>query len=244
MTTATGPIEEGATVHAHGDHLHHHPKLAHHFDSMEQQHNSAKLGIWLFLVTEILMFSGLFLTYAVFRTFNPEAVHIASRQLSLGWGGVNTMVLIFSSLTMALSVRAAQINSHKQVFWWLVVTLTCGFLLMIVKNIEYSAKFEHGIFPGVFYNYHSPGHVDPIMHSQAAINFFTIYFLMTGLHGFHVLIGMGLLGWLAWRAYKRQFDSTYYTPVEVVGLYWHIVDVIWIFLFPLLYLIDRSPVGH
>ena len=273
MSDATVTIDaHGAPVSGHAAHHHHHPRLAHHFDSMEQQHNAAKLGMWLFLTTEILLFSGLFLAYAVYRVFHPEIFHAASRELSLALGGVNTVVLIFSSLTMALAVRAAQLSSNKSAFWWLTVTFLCGLTFMGVKAVEYSGKFGHGIKPGVFYNYqdHSQhadhdsavpaadaahaattaGHAAPsgahgskeFMKDQVTISFFSIYFLMTGLHGFHVLVGMALIFWLMVRAGKRHFSSSYYTPVEVVGLYWHIVDLIWIFLFPLLYLIDRSNI--
>ncbi len=241
MSDATAVIDGRAGVHAHGhdEPHHHHPKLAHHFDTMQQQHDASKLGVWLFLTTEILLFSGLFLAYAVYRVFHPEIFHHASRELSLELGGVNTMVLIFSSLTMALAVRASQLNSNKAAFWWLTITFLCGLTFMLVKTVEYSTKFHHGIFPGIFYNAHG---AEPFLHEQVTVTFFGIYFLMTGLHGFHVLVGMALIFWLMIRAAKREFSSEYYTPVEVIGLYWHIVDMIWIFLFPLLYLIDRSSV--
>lgn len=212
--------------------------LAHHFDSLEQQYNSAKLGMWLFLVTEILLFSGLFMAYIVYRYLNPELFVSASNMLSLGAGATNTVVLIGSSLTMALAVRAAQLNNKRQLVGMLVATLTLASVFMVIKGFEYSAKFQHGIFPGRWFHPH--GDYAEIANLDYARTFFSIYFMMTGLHGFHVLIGMAVITWVLIRATRGHFSSRYYVPVEIVGLYWHLVDLIWIYLFPLLYLVDRT----
>ncbi|OPZ08066.1 MAG: Cytochrome c oxidase subunit 3 [candidate division BRC1 bacterium ADurb.BinA292] len=217
----------------------HNPHLAHHFESMEQQHNSAKLGMWIFLVTEILLFSGLFLAYGAYRAFHPEVFNHASRLLSLPLGGFNTIVLIGSSLTMALAVREAQLGRGRLQALFLLSTLALAGVFLVVKYFEYSHKFHVGLLPGRWFAPH--GHEAHVAQWQNVRIFFGIYFLMTGLHGIHVLMGMAAIGWLWLRARRGEFSAAYYTPVEVVGLYWHLVDIIWIFLFPMLYLIDRSP---
>ncbi len=211
-----------------------HPSyLAHHFDTPEQQAAAAKLGMWLFLATEILMFSGLFLGYFVTRMFYPEMVLEAHEYLSKTAGGINTVVLITSSFTMALAVRAAQVGDTKAIVRNLVMTIGFAGVFMVVKFFEYKAKFDHGMLPGKFYHAWDHGYfIDGYPHI-----FFGIYFVMTGLHGIHVLIGMGVLTWVLLRAKRGEFGPKYYTPVENVGLYWHLVDLVWIFLFPLLYLV-------
>lgn len=205
--------------------------LQHHFVDADQQFDSAKLGMWVFLVTEILFFGGLFAAYIVYRAWHPELYIEASTELNTLWGAVNTVVLIGSSLTVAMAIKSAQLNQKKGVIINLVITLVLAGIFMMIKYFEYAHKFELGIFPGEFYTY------DGLEHEKANI-FFSIYYMMTGLHGIHVLIGMGLMIWLIVKARKGAFSSEYYTPVEITGLYWHLVDIIWIFLFPLLYLID------
>lgn len=210
-----------------------HAFMAHHFNTPGQQASAAKLGMWVFLATEILMFSGLFLAYFVVRVKNPQMVLEAHEYLNKTAGGINTVVLITSSLTMALAVRAAQVGNTAAIKRYLLLTIAFAATFMVVKYFEYSTKFEHGMLPGKYYNalehgYYIPG--DPHI-------FFAIYFCMTGLHGIHVLIGIGVLGWIFLRANRGEFGPSYYTPVENVGLYWHLVDLIWIFLFPLLYLV-------
>jgi cytochrome c oxidase subunit 3 len=207
--------------------------LAHHFDTVGQQVSSAKLGMWLFACTEVLMFSGLFLAYFILRKMYPEMVLIASEELNKTAGGINTVVLLTSSFTMALGVRAAQTNNNKALERNLLLTIACAAIFMIVKYFEYTAKIEHGMLPGKFYHAWDHGY---IIEGNPHI-FFAVYFCMTGLHGFHVLIGIGVLTWIYIRASKGHFGPRYYTPVENVGLYWHLVDLIWIFLFPLLYLV-------
>lgn len=205
--------------------------VQHHFVDSEQQFDAAKFGMWIFLVTEILFFGGLFAAYIVYRAWYPELFTLASEELNTLWGGVNTLVLIGSSLTVAMSIKSAQLNQKKGIIINLGITIALAFIFMVIKYFEYTHKFEIGIFPGEFYTY---GGVD---HPQANI-FFSLYYMMTGLHGIHVLVGIGLMVWLLIKASKEAFDSEYYTPLEITGLYWHLVDIIWIFLFPLFYLID------
>lgn len=233
------PADAAAHDHGHGDdHGHHHPNLAHHFHTLEQQHESAKLGLWLFLLTEILLFGGLFCFYAIAHVARPELFVEMNRLLNVKMGATNTVVLIFSSLTVALAIRAIQMGKQKLCVALLAVTIACGGCFMVVKYFEYSSKFHHGLLPGRFYNYHADpaAGYDFIEHSNPHV-FLSVYFLMTGLHGIHVLVGMLLLGWIALRANRGEFSPEFYTPVEMGGLYWHLVDLIWIYLFPLLYLI-------
>lgn len=205
--------------------------VQHHFVDSEQQFSSAKMGMWIFLVTEILFFGGLFAAYIIYRAWYPELFTLASEELNTLWGGVNTLVLIGSSLTVAMAIKSAQLNQKKGIIINLGITIALAFVFMVIKYFEYTHKFHIGIFPGEFYTY------EGVDHPQANI-FFSLYYLMTGLHGIHVVIGIGLMIWLLIKANKGIFNSEYYTPVEITGLYWHLVDVIWIFLFPLFYLID------
>lgn len=203
----------------------------HHFVDAEQQFDTAKMGMWVFLVTEVLMFGGLFAAYIVYRLWYPELFVEASTELDTLLGGVNTLVLIGSSVSVAWAIRSAQINNKKNIAINLAITFALAATFMVIKYFEWTHKFHLGIFPGEFYAF------DGIEHPKANV-FFSLYYLMTGLHGIHVLIGMGLMGWLFFRSLKGHFNSEYYTPVEITGLYWHLVDIIWIFLFPLFYLID------
>lgn len=209
-----------------------HPSyLQHHFVDADQQFDSAKMGMWLFLVTELLFFGGLFLAYIVYRAWYPELYTAASTQLDTLMGGINTVVLIGSSVTVAFAIRSAQLNQKRNIIIYLVITLLLATTFMVIKYFEYTHKFHLGIYPGEFYTF------EGIDHPKANV-FFSIYYMMTGLHGLHVVIGMGLMIWLIVKAFKGRFSSEYYTPVEITGLYWHLVDIIWIFLFPLLYLIE------
>lgn len=237
------------TLGEHAGHAAHDPRLAHHFDRMETQHNAAKLGMWLFLCTEVLLFAGLFVAYAIYRSMHHEIFLHASHLLDVKMGGLNTAVLIGSSLTMALAVRAAQLNQRKWLLINLALTLTLACCFLVVKYFEYTHKFHIGIFPGRFFNpdLNAPEIQKYILSSNGqpldyVRNFFSIYYLMTGLHGLHVLFGMLAMFWILVRSIKNQFNSNYYYPVECVGLYWHLVDLIWIYLFPLLYLIDLRHV--
>jgi len=206
--------------------------VAHQFDDATQQQESSTLGMWVFLVTEIMFFGGLILAYTVYRAsdqFNM-AFHHASQSLDIWLGGVNTCVLLVSSLTMALAVRAAQVGRKKQLIGFIIFTMILGTAFLVVKYFEYSHKFHEGWVPGPGFAYPEP----------KAEMFFNLYFALTGLHAFHMVIGLGLMFWLLKRSIKGDFSPAYYNPVEMGGLYWHFVDIVWIFLFPLLYLIDRS----
>lgn len=206
--------------------------VAHHFDTPGQQTSSAKLGMWLFLSTELLMFSGLFLAYFIIRTLHPEMVLGASEHLNKTAGGINTVVLITSSFTMALAVRNAQTGDQASLKRNLLLTVALAGVFMVVKYFEYSAKIEHGLLP---WNFIEPGHSPGLPEYWPM--FFGIYFTMTGLHGIHVLVGMGVILWVYFRARGGEFSPDNYVAVENVGLYWHLVDLVWIFLFPLLYLV-------
>jgi cytochrome c oxidase subunit 3 len=218
---------------AHADVEHHGPKwLQHHFETPVQQFESSKLGMWVFLAQEILFFSGLFVAYGVIRIGYPEAFAAGSAQLNKIMGGANTIVLLFSSLTAALAVRSAQLGKRDEVTRYLAITIACAVGFLVIKYFEYSAKFEHGLLPGVFWN---PVHLEhPVEHMHV---FFGVYFMLTGLHGVHVLIGIGILVWILLRNQRGEFSKEYWTPVDLAALYWHLVDLVWIYLFPLLYLI-------
>jgi len=255
-----------AVAHAddHGHAHAHHPALQHHFDTMAQQKEAVVVGMWVFLLTEILFFGGLFAAYMIYRIWYFDAFAEASRSLSLFWGGLNTAVLIGSSLTMAMAVRGAQTNKRTATVNWLILTMILGSVFLGVKVIEYADKFEHHHVPGQYFQWAAaheapaPGaeHAAPAgeaaaaaPHRELALNadqlqlttqiYFSLYFTMTGLHALHMIIGIGIMLVITWMAWKGKFDEQYYTPVEMAGLYWHFVDIVWIFLFPLLYLVER-----
>lgn len=207
--------------------------LAHHFETPRQQYASAKLGMWIFLITEILLFSGLFVAYAALRALHPADFAQASHLLDMRLGTLNTVVLIGSSLTMALAVRAAQLGHARPSVALLTLTLALAACFLVVKYFEYHHKFELGLLPGRFFK---PVAGLPPFLPRANI-FFSCYFLLTGLHGIHVLAGMGAIAWMLVRTLRGEFGGAYHTPVELTGLYWHLVDLIWIYLFPLLYLL-------
>jgi cytochrome c oxidase subunit III len=252
---------------------------------MPQQKEAAVLGMWTFLLTEILFFGGLFMAYMLYRIWYHDAFVAASSSITLFWGALNTVVLIGSSLTMALGVRAAQTNQRKATVGWLIATMILGAVFLGVKVIEYADKFEHHHVPGPHFVWdshaagaeggggegaaaqaagaaegtaaqaasgaeHAPAGA-PATHAAAAAArdhnlqqhtqiFFSLYFTMTGLHALHMIIGIAIMMVITWMAWGGKFDAHYYTPVEMTGLYWHFVDIVWIYLFPLLYLIDRS----
>jgi cytochrome c oxidase subunit 3 len=327
MTIIAQGAPDGSHEHEHASDVHaKHKHLAHHFDTPIQQYDSGKLGTWLFLTTEILLFSGLFCAYAVYRATHPEIFEFAHQYLDKTLGALNTLILIFSSFTMAWGVRAAQLGQRKLCTTLLGITILCGAGFMCVKGVEYNAKWKEALLPGEHYNpTEMPGAVskaeaadahlaaaeskapgvdaaavaattpafNPLKDNAPAIQkslagytyeesaisraavgpeglnpswashedarvthekfkapaeevgpepnnaqiFFGIYFLMTGLHGLHVLAGMSLIGWCMYRSNRGDFGPGYFSPVDFVGLYWHVVDLVWIFLFPLLYLI-------
>jgi len=226
----------------HGEHEHN-PYHQHHFATMEQQFDTSKLGMWLFIVTEILLFGGLFVGFGLMQHRYPGEfieAHEHLKQDVFGkpfplYGAINTIVLLVSSWTMVMGVNAAQTNQKKKTVRFLVATILLACVFLAIKYVEYSHKFHDGLLPGIFYAHQSE---DLIKGTHGYATFFAFYFMMTGLHGIHVLVGIGLLSWLVMRARRGDFTSEYYTPVDLVGLYWHVVDMIWIYLFPLYYLIS------
>ena len=225
------------TTHEHEEP--HHPFLQHHFEDMGQQHEASTLGMWMFLTTEILFFGGILCAYWVYRVMYPEAWAVGAAQQNWKWGSVNTIVLIVSSLTMALAVRAAQLGRRGGQVLMLVLTLVFGTVFLVVKGVEYHAHWEEGLFPGDAWHWNHVPELAPKVQL-----FMTFYWGLTGLHALHMVIGVGLLLWIIWRAWRGHFGPQYYGPVEVMGLYWHFVDIVWIFLFPFLYLIHGTGAHH
>lgn len=207
-------------------------QVASHFKDEVHQYSSNKEGIWLFMATEILMFGGLFVGYTIYHTIYPEMFAEGAKYLDWKMGFVNTLVLIFSSFTMALGIYYNQKNQSKKATIALAATIFCGAVFMVIKYFEYTHKFHLGIYPGRMLDIDK---VHPV-HANLGM-YFGFYYCMSGLHGIHVLIGMGLITWCLIRNMRGEFHSNYYTPVEGVGIFWHIIDLIWIFLFPLLYLV-------
>jgi cytochrome c oxidase subunit III len=286
----------------HADtHEHHPPGLQHQFENMEQQEESVSIGMWMFLVQEIMFFGGLFTAYLVFRSRYPMAFAAGSNHLDAFWGGLNTIVLIVSSLTMALTVYYAQKGNRKLQVILIILTMFFGAVFLGVKAIEYTGKYNEGLVPVTGLNkkvratpgehapspakpcwevshngdedhhyvnpkgeflwkdcslakfaqdhnflteseeigYFSNGVIDIEKFGKKVQMFYWIYFVMTGLHALHMVVGLGLMAWLLYKAWQGTFSAEYYMPVEMSGLYWHFVDIVWIFLFPLLYLLGR-----
>ena len=228
MSSTTALVDSHGHAVAPGGHDVH---LQHHFVEPEQQFDASKLGMWLFLATEILLFGGLFVGFGISQVKYPEAFVQAHHHLDRNLGFLNTVVLLFSSFTMVMGVHCAKTNQKKKLIFFLVVTILCAFVFLGVKYFEYAHKFHEGLLPGKFYS-----HEGDTVPNQFV--FFSFYFMMTGLHGIHILGGVAVMSWVLIRAMKGEFSSEYYTPVDLVGLYWHLVDLIWIYLFPLLYLIS------
>lgn len=287
------------SAHASDKFVYHEPGLQHQFEDMKQQEESVSIGMWLFLAQEIMFFGGLFTAYLVYRSRYPMAFAAASNHLDAFWGGLNTLVLIVSSLTMALTVYYAQKSNRNMQVIMIILTMFFGAVFLGVKGIEYTDKYHHGLVPmaglnqrvkadknahlevekpcwevdhnappavhpnprGDFlwtdcslaklaqdeniltpserFGYYSGGQIDIEKFKGIVRIFYYLYFVMTGLHALHMIIGLGLMSWLLWTAWKGNYNSEYYMPVEMSGLYWHFVDIVWIFLFPLLYLLGR-----
>ena len=231
------------------------------FQTLEQQKESSTLGMWIFLVTEVLFFGGMFMTYTINRHYFFAAFGVSSNTLDIKLGTINTAVLIMSSLTMAMAVWSAQVGKKRLVTGFLVVTLALGTVFLGIKVVEYKQKFDHHLIPGrsfdIWYRVDNPAPADdpkeiaiereelhkatltdPDIQSHGQL-YFSLYFAMTGLHALHMIVGAGLLIWLIKESLRGLFTPQYNTPVENIGLYWHFVDIVWIYLFPLLYLIDR-----
>jgi cytochrome c oxidase subunit III len=209
------------------------PALRVQFDTSDQQKDASTLGMWVFLITEIMFFGGMFLAYSVYRTLYPTVFAVASTSMNAIIGATNTGVLLCSSFTMVLAVRAAQLGQRRAIIIFLILTLILGIAFLGLKGYEWSEKFEEHHVPGPSF------HLDGVDMQGPAQLFFSLYFAMTGLHALHMVIGVGILTWLLIQTVKGKFSAAYMTPVDIAGLYWHFVDIIWIFLFPLLYLIDR-----
>ena len=293
----------------HDHDQYHPPGLQHQFDDMKQQEESVSLGMWMFLVQEIMFFGGMFTVYLVFRSKFPMAFAAGSNHLDVVMGFVNTLVLIVSSLTMALGVYYAQKGNRNMQVIMIVLTMIFGATFLGVKAVEYTDKYNNGLIPFSNWNKKTPKEAHKTEHSAVVLPFetkteaaetekkteehhyvnptgefqwhdgvslvvqaqkgkyltdaekigyfdangeinpdkfrdkvrifFWIYFLMTGLHALHMVIGLGLMAWLLWKAWAGTYSAEYYAPVEISGLYWHFVDIVWIFLFPLLYLLGR-----
>ena len=201
------------------------------FDDLEHQHTSGNLGMWLFLATEVMFFGGLFTAYTIYRLFYLPGFEAGSHLLEPKWGATNTAVLITSSLAMALAIRAAQLGQRKLQAIWLIITMLLGATFLSIKFVlEWTSDYHRHLVPG--FGFHYPG---PLASSVEL--FFCFYFFMTGLHALHMIVGMGILGVLTVMTLRGKFTPEYYFPMEITGLYWHFVDIVWIFLFPLLYLI-------
>jgi cytochrome c oxidase subunit 3 len=206
--------------------------VAHHFDDAAQQHEASTLGMWLFLVTEIMFFGGVFTAYVIYRSAYPSVFAHASNHLDIVLGTINTGVLITSSLTMALAVHGAQVGKNELLKTGLMLTILLGSVFLAIKAYEYGHKFHEGLVPGPYFTYSG----DDANHAEL---FFSLYFAMTGLHALHMVIGISILALLAFQARRGMYGPHYSTPIELTGLYWHFVDIVWIYLFPLLYLVGR-----
>ena len=233
------------------------PQHRHHFETEEQQREAGSFGMWLFLLTEIMFFGGMFFAYLLYRNWYYDAFVPASNTLNIGMGAANTAILITSGFFMALGVWAAEVRKRKMLVWMLVLTTVFGVAFLGVKYFEYKEKYELHHIPGASFDISAfvnppidaktgrPGQnpIPPDMAQKTQI-FFFLYFAMTGMHALHMIIGIGLLVWLIWRANRGEFSAGYVAPIENFGLYWHFVDIVWLFLFPLLYLINRHPLAH
>ena len=250
---AHGPVDEAHDVYDHVAI----PQHRHHFETEEQQREAGSFGMWLFLLTEIMFFGGMFFSYLLYRNWYYDAFVTASNQLSVPLGTVNTIILITSGFFMALGVWAAEVRKQKELVICLILTTVFGLAFLGVKAVEYHEKWEKHHIPGADFNvkeFINPP-VDaktgkptekplaPDMAQKTQV-FFFLYFAMTGMHAVHMIIGIGVLFWLIWRANKGEFSAGYVAPIENFGLYWHFVDIVWLFLFPLLYLINRHPLAH
>lgn len=214
----------------------HHPEgLAHHFESLEQQKESSFFGMWLFMAQEVMFFGGLFVCYVVYRSLFGEAFAAGSRELDPTLGAINTAVLLFSSFTMVVAVNGAQRGNRKMIVWGLILTIFFGALFLGIKwNYEYTVKWEHHLVPGPHFEWHG----EEV--GRGVEIFFCLYFAMTGMHALHMVVGIGIMFFMLRPAWKGKWGPNNHNFVEGFGLYWHFVDIVWIFLFPFLYLIGLA----
>jgi cytochrome c oxidase subunit III len=244
VTPPAGPITpdygvEDGHVHAAA----HNPLVAHQFDDLAQQKEAGILGMWSFLATEIMFFGGALLAYAIYRTHYHDAFAASSNYENWKIGLFNTFVLLFSSFTVVLAVHAAQQGNNKAIFKWVWVTIFLGLAFIGIKAIEYTHLYHERLIPGLADFGHPESHPHPLFPpylERPAQIFFSFYFCLTGIHALHMVVGVGIMLYIAWLAKKNEFSPDYYNPVEIAGLYWHFVDIVWIFLYPLLYLVDRN----
>ncbi len=218
------------------------PLLSHHFDDIEQQTHASTVGMWLFLATEVMFFGGLLTAFAVYRVGWPREIALASHNLNVPWGCVNTVVLLTSSLTMALAVRASQLRRRVELMQWLALTMVLGTAFLGIKAIEWTADYHEKLIPGL--NFQVPEHQlheveEQGLDARKLQMFFVLYFFMTGLHAIHLIIGIGMLGIMCLLVYRNWFSGGGALQIEVAGLYWHFIDIVWVFLYPLLYLISH-----
>jgi cytochrome c oxidase subunit III len=243
------PHTHETAVHAEHEHISL-PQLRHHFETVEQQREAGSFGMWLFLLTEIMFFGGLFFAYLLYRNWYYPAFAVASNQLNVPLGAINTVFLITSGFFMALGVWAAEVRKKNMLVWTLILTTVFGCAFLGIKYVEYHEKWEKHHIPGAHFDIAE--FVNPAAYgikeeplapdmAQRTQVFFFLYFAMTGMHALHMIIGVGLLFWLIARAKRGDFSAGYVAPIENFGLYWHFVDIVWLFLFPLLYLINRHP---
>jgi cytochrome c oxidase subunit 3 len=247
---AIAVVDAGGHGHGHG---HGHSHVAHQFDDLAQQKEASTLGMWAFLGTEIMFFGGAFLLYSIYRHAYPEAFAKASEHEKVFVGALNTAILLCSSFTVVLAVHAAHHANRKGIMLWFAVTVAFGLAFIGIKGYEYYSLYQERLVPGAHFDEHRemfpPKDNTPQAANEAdfvrrgAQIFFSFYFLATGLHALHMLIGVGVVSYVIWMAHKGKFTREYYNPVEITGLYWHFVDIVWIFLYPLLYLVDRSSHG-
>jgi len=238
MSTAVSADDTAAT--GSGTHGHHHPEVAHHFEDLQQQRDAVTLGMWVFLVQEIMFFGGLFLGFMYYRSMYTAAFNAGSSHLDIRWGTINTVVLIGSSLTMALAVGKAQRGHRNGVIGWLSATGVLGLVFLGIKAIEYTAKWNHGLVPGRWFLAGDHHGVEDLVSMAANVElFYGFYFVMTGMHALHMIIGIGLMVWVLTETFNGKVTRNRHAVVENFGLYWHFVDIVWIFLFPFLYLLGR-----
>ena len=204
------------------------------FDTEEQQKDASTLGMWVFLITEIMFFGGMFLAYTIYRSTYPNVFGLASSSLNLLIGATNTCVLLLSSFTMVMAVRAAQLGQKRMIIFFLIITMLFGFAFLGIKAYEWTEKFEEHHVPA-----QASFHLEGTQQQGQAKLFFSLYFAMTGLHALHMVVGVGILTFIILQTARGTYSAKYFTPVDIAGLYWHFVDIVWIFLFPLFYLIDR-----
>ncbi len=237
-------MSDSSTATAARAETHNPAALLHHFATEEQQRDSSSLGMWIFLATEVMFFGGLFCAYLIYRLKYFGDFGAASKSINVQLGATNTAVLICSSLTVVLAIWAAQTSRRALLIGTLILTMLFGLTFLGIKGKEYKDKFDEHHVPGASFSFDHvsiPGHPDQYANPRHAEIFFALYFIMTGLHALHMIIGLGIFTWLLWMAWKGRFTPEYHTPLEIGGLYWHFVDIVWIYLFPLLYLIDRHP---